>query len=106
DCFVSLAGGLRLKDPALDLAACLAVVGSARDKAVPADLILLGEVGLLGEIGRVPQLETRLKEAAKAGFRRALVPARAVKDLAKIPGLAVSGVENLRAAVGAAFAAD
>ena len=103
DCFVSLAGGLRLKDPALDLAACLAVFGSSRDKSVPADLVLLGEVGLLGEIGRVPQLEIRLKEAAKAGFKRALVPARAVKDLPKTLPITVIGVADLRAAAAAAF---
>ncbi|MDE2510113.1 MAG: DNA repair protein RadA [Elusimicrobia bacterium] len=103
DAFVSLAGGLRLKDPALDLAACLAVVGSSRDKSVPADMVLIGEVGLLGEIGRVPQLESRLKEAAKAGFKRALVPERAVKDLPRIAGLNVTGVPDLRAAHAAAF---
>jgi DNA repair protein RadA/Sms len=103
DCFVSLAGGLRLKDPALDLAACMAVVGSTRDKAVPSGMVLIGEVGLLGEVGRVPQLEARVKEAAKAGFTRALVPARAAKDLAKIPGMTATGVEDLRAAVAAAF---
>ena len=103
DAFVSLAGGLRVKDPALDLAACLAVVGSARDKSVPADMVLIGEVGLLGEIGRVPQLEARLKEAAKAGFKRAVVPARALKDLSKIPGLSVTGAADLRAANAAAF---
>ena len=106
DCFVSLAGGLRLKDPALDLAACLAVVGSTRDKAVPSDMALIGEVGLLGEVGRVPQLEARVKEAAKAGFARALVPARAAKDLAKISGMAVTGVADLRAAVAAAFGGE
>lgn len=106
DCFVSLAGGLRLKDPALDLAAGLAVAGSARDKSVPADMVLIGEVGLLGEIGRVPQLEPRLKEAAKAGFKRALVAARAVKDLPRIAGLAVTGVGDLRAATRAAFGGD
>lgn len=103
DAFVSLAGGLRLKDPALDLAACLAVAGSARDKAVPSDMVLIGEVGLLGEVGRVPQLELRLKEAAKAGFKRALVCARGAKDLPKIAGLSVAGVGDLRAAASAAF---
>ncbi|MBI4371860.1 MAG: DNA repair protein RadA [Elusimicrobia bacterium] len=106
DCFVSLAGGLRLKDPALDLAACLAVAGSRRDQAVPADMALLGEVGLLGEIGRVPRLEPRLKEAAKAGFTRALVPARAAGDLPRVPGLSVVGVADLRAAAAAAFGGD
>jgi len=106
DCFVSLAGGLRLKEPALDLAACMAVIGSTRDKAVPADMVLIGEVGLLGEVGRVPQLEARVKEAAKAGFARALVPARAAKDLAKIPGMNVIGAGDLGAAVAAAFGGD
>ncbi|UPT73462.1 MAG: hypothetical protein M0D55_16555 [Elusimicrobiota bacterium] len=103
DCFVSLAGGLRLKDPALDLAACLAVAGSWREKAVPSDMILLGEVSLLGEIGRVPQLELRLREAAKAGFKRALVPSRAAKDLPKTLGIAFTGVADLREAAQSAF---
>ena len=106
DCFVSLAGGLRLKDPALDLAACLAVAGSWREKSVPADMVLLGEVSLLGEVGRVPQLELRLKEAAKAGFKRALVPARAAQDLPKTLGLSVRGVADLREAAEAAFGLD
>ena len=106
DCFVSLAGGLRLKDPALDLAACLAVAGSWREKSVPSDSVLLGEVSLLGEVGRVPQLETRLKEAAKAGFKRAIVPARAAKDLPKTLGLRVVGVADVREAAEAAFGAE
>ncbi|MBI3288440.1 MAG: DNA repair protein RadA [Elusimicrobia bacterium] len=106
DCFVSLAGGVRLKDPALDLAACLAVAGSWRDKAVPSNMVLLGEVSLLGEVARVPQIEARLREAAKAGFRRAVVPARAVKDLAMIPGLSVTGAADLREACEAAFGVD
>jgi DNA repair protein RadA/Sms len=103
DAYVSLAGGLRLKDPALDLAACFAVAGSAWDKAVPADTVLVGEVGLLGEVGRVPQLESRLKEAAKAGFKRAVVNRRAAADLTKIPGLTVIGVADLREAAAATF---
>ncbi|MEK7232208.1 MAG: DNA repair protein RadA [Elusimicrobiota bacterium] len=106
DCFVSLAGGLRLKDPALDLAACLAVAGSWRDKSVPSDLVLLGEVSLLGEIARVPQLELRLREAAKAGFKRALVPARAAKDLPKTLDLSVTGVSDLREAAQATFGVE
>ena len=106
DAFVSLAGGLRLKDTALDLAACLAVAGCANDKAVPADLVLIGEVGLLGEVGRVPQLEARLKEAAKAGFKRAVVCARSTADLPKGLGIAVTGVSDLRAAAEAVFGSD
>jgi DNA repair protein RadA/Sms len=94
DVFVSLAGGVRLKDPALDLAACMAVVSSARDKAVPSDWALIGEVGLLGEVSRVPFLEGRLKEAAKAGFKKAVVARRALKDLSKV-GLELIGADDL-----------
>jgi DNA repair protein RadA/Sms len=103
DAFVSLAGGLRLKDTALDLAACLAVAGSTSEKAVPSDCVLIGEVGLLGEIGRVPCLEARLKEAAKAGFKRAVVAKRAAADLPSGLGLAVTGAADLREAAAAVF---
>jgi DNA repair protein RadA/Sms len=103
DAYVSLAGGLRLKDPALDLAACFAVAGSAWDKAVPADTVLVGEVGLLGEVGRVPQLESRLKPALAASFKRAVVNRRAAADLTKIPGLTVIGAADLREAAAATF---
>ena len=98
DVFVSLAGGLRLKDPAVDLAACLAVLSSAREAPIPSDWVLLGEVGLLGDVGRVPHLETRLKEAAKAGLRRAMIPARCVKDVSRKPGLEVVNVADLEEA--------
>jgi DNA repair protein RadA/Sms len=103
DAFVSLAGGLRLKDTALDLAACLAVAGSCHDKAVPSDCVLVGEVSLLGEVGRVPYLEARLKEAAKAGFKRAVVAKRSAADLPKNLGLTVTGVADLREAAAAVF---
>jgi DNA repair protein RadA/Sms len=103
DVFVSLAGGLRIKDPAVDLAACLAVVSSAREVPIPPDWIMLGEVGLLGDVGRVPHIEARLKEAAKAGFKRALVPARCVKELSRKPGLELVGVADLESAAAAVF---
>lgn len=103
DVFVSLAGGVRLKDPALDLAACLAIVSSARETPLPADTIAIGEVGLLGEVSRVPHLENRLREAAKAGFKRALVAQRAVKDLSSKLGLEPVGVCDLPEAVEKAF---
>jgi DNA repair protein RadA/Sms len=98
DVFVSLAGGVKLRDPAVDLAVCMAVAGSGRDTALPPDMVLIGEVGLLGEVGRVLHLENRLKEAAKAGFRRAVVPARSLKDLPKGLGLELAGAADLREA--------
>lgn len=98
DVFVSLAGGLKPKDPAVDLAVCMAVVSSARDSALPADRVFLGEVGLLGNVHRVPYLVQRLKEAEKMGFASAAVPHAALKDL-KGAGLRLEGSADIAAAV-------
>jgi DNA repair protein RadA/Sms len=75
DVFAATAGGVRITEPAADLAVCLALASAARDRQVPSDLITIGEVGLGGEVRPVPQLPRRLAEAARLGFRRALVPA-------------------------------
>jgi DNA repair protein RadA/Sms len=80
DVYASLTGGLSVTEPALDLPLCLAVAASARDRAVPRDLLACGEVSLLGEVRPVPGLERRLREAARLGFRRAMVPAAAAGD--------------------------
>ncbi len=103
DVYVSLAGGLRVKDPALDLAVCLAVASSLREAPLPEDAVFLGEVSLLGGVGRVPQTENRLREAAKAGFSRAVLSARAARDVSRLPGLAVSGAAGLAEAAGLFF---
>jgi DNA repair protein RadA/Sms len=75
DVFAATAAGVRLTEPAADLAVCLALASAARDRRVPANLVTFGEVGLGGEVRPVPQLPRRLAEAARLGFRRALVPA-------------------------------
>ena len=74
DLYVSTVGGLRVAEPAVDLALCLAIASSARERVIPRDLIALAEVGLAGELRMVAQTERRLAEAARLGFRRALVP--------------------------------
>ncbi|WP_045879438.1 DNA repair protein RadA [Pseudofrankia sp. DC12] len=74
DIFTASVGGVRLHEPAADLAVALAMVSSAQDRPVPPDLIALGEVGLTGEIRAVSGVERRLAAAARLGFRRALVP--------------------------------
>jgi DNA repair protein RadA/Sms len=80
DVFVSLAGGLKLKDPALDLAVCAAVLSSAKDMELPNDWIFIGEVGILGQLARVPFLQGRVKEAKRLGFKKALTPMSVKKD--------------------------
>jgi DNA repair protein RadA/Sms len=74
DVFLNVVGGLRVDEPAADLAAALAIVSSIRDRPVPADFVALGEIGLSGELRGIGQLEQRLREAAKLGFARALIP--------------------------------
>lgn len=74
DIYVNIVGGLRISEPAADLAVALAIVSSHRNQRVPADLVLIGEIGLSGELRSVSQLDQRLTEAAKLGFRRALIP--------------------------------
>jgi DNA repair protein RadA/Sms len=77
DVFVSAVGGVRLTEPAADLGIALALVSAASGRAVPADLVAVGEVGLGGELRLVPHTARRLAEAGRLGFGRALVPASA-----------------------------
>lgn len=74
DVFVNVIGGLQIGEPAADLSIALATASSVRDKPIHADMAFIGEVGLSGELRAVSQLEARLKEAAKLGFKRCLVP--------------------------------
>lgn len=104
DVYVKVAGGLRLVDPAGDLALALAMTSSLRERPLPADLLALGEVGLTGELRVVTQLEGRLEEARAHGFTRAVV---GVPDGRKVNGPAgfeVHAVSTLRAAIEVAFA--
>ena len=74
DVYLNVAGGLRISEPAADLAVAAAVVSSLADEPVPPDMAVFGEIGLGGEVRPVSQREARLREAAKLGFRSALVP--------------------------------
>ncbi|HMA51104.1 MAG TPA: DNA repair protein RadA, partial [Magnetospirillaceae bacterium] len=76
DVYLNVAGGLRVGEPAADLAVAAALLSSASDVPVPADMVVFGEIGLSGEVRAVGQAEVRLKEAAKLGFARALTPAQ------------------------------
>jgi len=105
DVYANLAGGLDLADPGLDLPLALALASSARDKPVPTDLIAIGEVGLLGELRPVPGLERRLREAARLGFRTAIVPKSGRGDALEVKGMNVVAVSNLREAIGHALGA-
>jgi len=80
DVFVNVVGGLRVQEPAADLAVATAIASSHRDRPIPADVTLIGEVGLSGELRAVSQLNARVREAAKLGFKRVIVPRRKQGD--------------------------
>ncbi len=94
DVFVNVVGGVKVTETSADLALLLALISSFRDRPLPKDLVVFGEVGLAGEIRPVPSGQERLMEAAKHGFTRAVVPmANAPKK--EIPGMKVYGVSKL-----------
>ena len=102
DVFVNVAGGLRLTEPAADLAVMLAVAGSHRRAPVAAGTLALGEVGLTGELRTVPRLEARISESQRLGFRRVLVPAG--RKIPRAPrGVEICVCGDVRAALDAAF---
>ncbi|MFC1536120.1 magnesium chelatase domain-containing protein, partial [Candidatus Neomarinimicrobiota bacterium] len=86
DTFVNLVGGLRVDDPAVDLAVIGAIASSALDKPIPRNMILIGEVGLAGEVRSVSQLEKRLIESQTLGFKSAIVPKFGFKKTSQPPG--------------------
>ncbi len=99
DLFVNVAGGMSLTEPASDLAVCAALVSSLQNRPVDAQTLILGEVGLAGEVRAVAQVEPRLAEAAKMGFRRVILPKGSARRL-DAPKLEVLGVESLSDALG------
>jgi DNA repair protein RadA/Sms len=104
DIIASVVGGLRVREPAADLGLALAIASSHRDRPVPGDLVALGEVGLSGELRSVSQLERRLAEAARLGFKRAIVPASSKRNGAPASGIETLPASTLREAIKLALA--
>ncbi|PKK82653.1 MAG: DNA repair protein RadA [candidate division Zixibacteria bacterium HGW-Zixibacteria-1] len=96
DVFVSVAGGLRLNEPAIDLAVLAAIVSSLRDIPVDTDLVMAGEVGLSGEVRAVSMVDRRVAEAAKLGFKKIIIPAHGAESITnkKIEILTVSTLDR------------
>jgi DNA repair protein RadA/Sms len=103
DVFVNVVGGIQVEEPAADLAMAAALASSLKDLPVKADTVLIGEVGLSGELRMVGQMPARLREAAKLGFRTAIVPRRLRKGEPWPDGINVVEVRSLRQALEAAL---
>jgi DNA repair protein RadA/Sms len=98
DVFVNAVGGVRIGEPAADLAVCLALVSSFADRPIGPRVAVFGEIGLAGEVRPAPRGQDRLREAAKLGFEKAIVPL-ANQPKARIAGLEVLPVERVDQAV-------
>ena len=104
DIFVNVIGGLQIDEPAADLATAVALASSASDRPVHADMAFVGEIGLSGELRAVSQIEARLREAAKLGFKRCLIPLSRSKKKLDIPaGLEIIECRSLADALEAAL---
>ncbi|MCF6155190.1 MAG: DNA repair protein RadA [Candidatus Brocadia sp.] len=99
DVFVNIVGGVQVDEPAADLGIAMTIASSFKEKVIPSDIVFVGEVGLGGEVRSVNQIEIRLKEAQRLGFKRAVVPKDNTKGIAKDPGIELSEVCYLSEAV-------
>lgn len=99
DVFINVVGGLRVSEPAVDLAVAMAIASSVKDIPVPADMALIGEIGLSGELRAVAHMQARLLESAKLGFKRVILPKRVRADEDKPDGLQILPVRSVREAV-------
>jgi DNA repair protein RadA/Sms len=106
DVFVNVVGGLRLTEPAVDLAIAAAIASSFRDVPVRADTALLGEIGLSGELRMVSQVGIRIREAANLGFKRIIIPKRLSNKEKRPEGIEVIEVRTIREALSLALAVD
>lgn len=103
DVYVNVAGGIRLEETAADLPVLAAVASSCRNQPIPRGTVLIGEVGLTGELRSVGQVQRRVQECMKLGFERIIMPKNSCKGLSKVSGIEILGVQTLREALKLCF---
>ncbi|SEO77208.1 DNA repair protein RadA/Sms [Amphibacillus marinus] len=103
DAYVKVAGGVKLDEPAIDLAVAISIASSFKDKACRPNDVLIGEVGLTGEIRRVSRIEQRVQEAAKLGFKRAIIPSRNLDGWKAPKQIEIIGVQSIQEAMKVTF---
>ena len=99
DVYLNLVGGIRVNEPSIDLGMMMAVVSSFKNVAIPKDMVIIGEVGLTGEVRRINVIDKRLKEAEKLGFKSCIIPESNKKDLKEKYKLDIIGVSNINEAM-------
>ena len=99
DVYLNLVGGIRVNEPSIDLGMMMAVVSSYKNIPIPKDMVIVGEVGLTGEVRRINLIEKRLKEAEKLGFKTCIIPETNKKDLKEKYKLDIICVSNVNEAM-------
>ena len=99
DAYVNIAGGIKMNEPAIDLAIVMAIASSYRNKPIDEKTIVFGEVGLSGEVRAVNMPEQRIAEAKKLGFKTCIIPEVCVDMVKDIKGIEVIGVKNISDAI-------
>ena len=95
DIFMNVAGGVKVVEPAVDMAIVAAIASSFLDKPIADGTVVLGEIGLTGEVRAIGQVDNRISECRKMGFTRCLVPESNLKRLAAAGGLEIAGVRTI-----------
>ena len=103
DVYINVAGGLELSEPAADLALCMAVVSSLKDMPIGADVAVMGEVGLAGEVRAIPQCDRRVAECQRLGFTTIVLPRENMKRLSTPDGVKFVGVDTVMQAISVLF---
>ena len=99
DAYLNVVGGIRINEPGIDLGIVLSVVSSYKNKPIANDIVIIGEVGLTGEVRRVSQIDKQLKEAEKLGFKKCIIPENNKKLLKENYKLDIIGVKNIKEAM-------
>jgi DNA repair protein RadA/Sms len=101
DVFASVAGGMKITEPAIDLGTTIAIASSYCNKPIPSDTVVIGEVGLGGEVRSIPRLESRLKEASNMGFKRCILSAKNLKGLSRklMDTISLHGISHVEQAI-------
>ncbi len=99
DAYLNVVGGIRINEPGIDLGIVLSVCSSYKNKPIPNDIVIIGEVGLTGEVRRVSLIEKQLKEAEKLGFKKCIIPENNKKLLKENFKLDIIGVKNIKDAM-------
>jgi DNA repair protein RadA/Sms len=100
DVFLNIAGGIKIDEPSIDLAAAMSICSSFRDSSIDPDMLILGEIGLSGEIRTISFADRRIQEAVKLGFKKIVLPKSNLKNFKQNGVLEYIPVENIQDAVG------